>query len=80
MEPHGDGRPLGRGRQRSIWSSTQSQFNVRDSIARKFKIPISKVRVVGTEIGGGFGAKFGGQAPLAVAALEEGAAARSSGC
>jgi CO/xanthine dehydrogenase Mo-binding subunit len=50
----------------NIWTSTQAQFNVRDSIARMFHLPISKVRVVGTEIGGGFGAKFGVMAPIAV--------------
>ncbi|HEY3109412.1 MAG TPA: xanthine dehydrogenase family protein molybdopterin-binding subunit [Chloroflexota bacterium] len=66
MEPHGTVAHWDAAGNVSIWSSTQSQFNVRDSIARQFKIPISKVRVVGTEIGGGFGAKFGGQAPLAV--------------
>src|SRR5262245_2492279 len=66
MEPHGTVAHWDAAGNVSIWSSTQSQFNVRDSIARQFKVPISKVRVVGTEIGGGFGAKFGGQAPLAV--------------
>jgi CO/xanthine dehydrogenase Mo-binding subunit len=66
MEPHGTVAHWDAAGNVSIWTSTQSQFNVRDSIARQFKIPISKVRVVGTEIGGGFGAKFGGQAPLAV--------------
>ena len=50
----------------TIWTATQGQFHVRDAIARMFNLPISKVRVVGTEIGGGFGAKFGAQVPLAV--------------
>jgi CO/xanthine dehydrogenase Mo-binding subunit len=66
MEPHGTVAHWDAANNVSVWSSTQSQFNVRDSIARQFKVPISKVRVTGTEIGGGFGAKFGGQAPLAV--------------
>ncbi|MBM4418587.1 MAG: xanthine dehydrogenase family protein molybdopterin-binding subunit [Chloroflexi bacterium] len=50
----------------SIWCSTQAQFHIRDMIARMVKIPISKVRVVSPEIGGGFGAKFGVMVPLTV--------------
>ena len=50
----------------TIWCSTQGQFHIRDSIARMFNVPISKVRVIGTEIGGGFGAKFGVMVPLCV--------------
>ncbi|HUE75808.1 MAG TPA: xanthine dehydrogenase family protein molybdopterin-binding subunit, partial [Chloroflexota bacterium] len=50
----------------TIWNTTQSQFNVRDTIARLLRMPISKVRVLGTEIGGGFGAKFGLIVPIAV--------------
>lgn len=60
MEPNGAVAHWDAAGNLSVWSSTQAQFHVRDSLARQFRIPISKVRVVGTEIGGGFGAKFGG--------------------
>jgi CO/xanthine dehydrogenase Mo-binding subunit len=66
MEPHGTVAHWDSSGTIHIWTATQAQFHVRDSIARQFKVPISKVRVTGTEIGGGFGAKFGGMSPLAV--------------
>ena len=43
----------------SIWTSTQAQFGVRSSVARLLKLPMSRVRVVGTPVGGGFGGKGG---------------------
>jgi CO/xanthine dehydrogenase Mo-binding subunit len=41
----------------TIWTSTQGQFGVRSGVAGFLKIPPRRVRVVGLEIGGGFGAK-----------------------
>ena len=41
----------------TIWSSTQGHFNVRDLISRLLGLPISKIKVIPMEIGGGFGAK-----------------------
>src|SRR5439155_9808089 len=49
-----------------IWNTTQGQFYIRDTVARMLKLPISKVRVVASEIGGGFGAKFGLLVPITV--------------
>jgi CO/xanthine dehydrogenase Mo-binding subunit len=43
----------------TIYTGTQGQFFVRDEIARMFQLPETKVRVVGPELGGGFGAKGG---------------------
>lgn len=42
----------------TVWDSTQSIFNVRDSIARSLKIPSNKVRVIKKYMGGGFGSKL----------------------
>ncbi len=42
----------------TIWSSSQGQFMVRDYTARLVGIPVSKVRAIQMEIGGGFGAKL----------------------
>jgi xanthine dehydrogenase molybdenum-binding subunit len=48
---HGDGNL-------TIWSSSQGHFGVRDTTALMLNIPISKVRAIPMEIGGGFGAKL----------------------
>ncbi len=42
-----------------VWTSTQSIFAIRSGIAASLGIPLSKINVIGTTIGGGFGAKFG---------------------
>ncbi len=41
----------------TIWTSTQGTFIVRDQTALLLQIPVSRVRVVPMEIGGGFGGK-----------------------
>lgn len=42
----------------TIWCSTQGAFSVRHQVAELLDIPVSHVRVVPTEIGGGFGGKI----------------------
>src|SRR3989442_1003592 len=41
----------------TIWSSSQGHFTVRDQTARLMNIPVSRVRAIPMEIGGGFGGK-----------------------
>lgn len=41
-----------------IWCSTQGAFTARDACARILDIPVSQIRVVPMEIGGGFGGKI----------------------
>ena len=41
----------------TIWCSSQGHFNVRDQTATILGMPVSKIRVVQLEIGGGFGGK-----------------------
>lgn len=43
----------------TIWCSTQGSFGVRDQTAEVLGIPVSKIRVIPMEIGGGFGGKIG---------------------
>jgi xanthine dehydrogenase molybdenum-binding subunit len=43
--------------QLTIWCSTQGSFGVRDQVAEILQIPVSKIRVIPMEIGGGFGGK-----------------------
>jgi len=57
MEPHGsvarwDGNRL------TVWDSTQGVFEIQDTLAKVFRLPISNVRVIGHYMGGGFGAKL----------------------
>ncbi|HEU0020132.1 MAG TPA: xanthine dehydrogenase family protein molybdopterin-binding subunit [Dehalococcoidia bacterium] len=42
----------------TVWSSSQGQFTVRDYTARLLGVPVSKVKAIPMEIGGGFGAKL----------------------
>ena len=45
--------------QLTIWCSTQGSFGVRDQVAEILEIPVSQIRVIPMEIGGGFGGKNG---------------------
>ena len=51
-----------------VWTSTQGQFHVRDTIMRTLKWPETRLRVRAPELGGGFGGKMTLTSPL-VAAL-----------
>ena len=42
----------------TIWTATQGQFFVRDQISNMLRIPETKIRIIGTELGGGFGGKI----------------------
>ena len=42
----------------TVWVSTQGAFTTRDALAGVLDLPVSKVRVVPMEIGGGFGGKI----------------------
>ena len=42
----------------TVWASTQGPFQVRAQLASVLDIPISKIKVVAMELGGGFGAKL----------------------
>ena len=41
----------------TIWASSQGHFALRDHTARILGVPVSKVKVIPMEIGGGFGGK-----------------------
>jgi len=56
------------GDQLTIYESTQHVFGVREFVSKKLGLPMSKVRAVGTYMGGGFGAKFPGGAYTLIAA------------
>ena len=43
----------------TIWCSTQGSFGVRDQVSEILELPVSRLKVVPMEIGGGFGGKIG---------------------
>ncbi len=44
--------------QLTVWTSTQGAFAVRDQLTEILQMPVSKVKIVPLEIGGGFGGKI----------------------
>ena len=42
----------------TVWVSTQGPFEIRSQVAEVLDLPVSKVKVMPCEIGGGFGGKF----------------------
>lgn len=44
----------------TVWANAQAPFSVRTDVARLLKLPLNKVRVLSTELGGGFGGKASG--------------------
>ena len=56
MEPHGAAAEWA-GDDLTVWESTQGIFQVRKDVARAFKLPLNRVRVMKDYMGGGFGAK-----------------------
>ena len=57
IEPHSATADWGEDGSLTIWSSSQGQFNVRDQCAMVLGIPVSKIKAIPMEIGGGFGGK-----------------------
>ena len=48
----------------TLWSSTQAPFGARKNVAEVLDVPESTVKVIGTPVGGGFGAKWALYDPL----------------
>ena len=42
----------------TVWVSTQGSFDIRAQVSEVLQVPVSKVKVIPCEIGGGFGGKF----------------------
>ena len=57
IEPHSATAYWNRDGELTVWCSTQQLFAFRDHISAVLGIPLSKVKVVPMEIGGGFGGK-----------------------
>ncbi len=57
IEPHTATAQWGSDGRLTIWSSSQGQFAVRDMTARFMGVPVSQIKAIPMEIGGGFGGK-----------------------
>ena len=57
IEPHSATAQWNTGESVTIWASSQGHFALRDHTARILGVPVSKVKVIPMEIGGGFGGK-----------------------
>ena len=57
IEPHSATAQWAEDGNLTIWCSSQGHFNVRDQSAAMLGIPVSDIKVVPMEIGGGFGGK-----------------------
>jgi len=53
----------------TIWESTQGVFAVQTRVAEVLRLPLSKVRVIGHYMGGGFGSKLQADKSTIIAAL-----------
>ena len=58
IEPHNATALYNPDGQLTVWCSTQGAFTVREQLAQILQYPISKIKVVPMEIGGGFGGKI----------------------
>jgi CO/xanthine dehydrogenase Mo-binding subunit len=58
IEPHAATALHSADGQITIWTSTQGSFAVRGQVCEILNIPVSRLKVVPTEIGGGFGGKI----------------------
>lgn len=58
IEPHNATALYNPDGQLTVWCSTQGSFTVREQLAEILQYPISKIKVVPLEIGGGFGGKI----------------------
>ncbi|RPJ44395.1 MAG: xanthine dehydrogenase family protein molybdopterin-binding subunit, partial [Chloroflexi bacterium] len=57
IEPHNGTALWNQDGQITIWCSTQGAFGVRDQLSDILQVPVSRIKVIPMEIGGGFGGK-----------------------
>lgn len=58
LEPHAATAAVDRAGNVTVWSTTQAPFSVRADIAQALGLPLSKIKVIPTAVGGGFGGKI----------------------
>jgi len=60
LEPRISGAQVEADGRITVWANAQAPFGVRTDVARLLGIPLNRVRVLSTELGGGFGGKASG--------------------
>ncbi|MEE9219757.1 MAG: xanthine dehydrogenase family protein molybdopterin-binding subunit [Acidobacteriota bacterium] len=68
MEPHATVAEWN-GDRLTVWESTQGVFAVQEDLAEILKLPLTRIRVIATHMGGGFGSKNSAQSHCVLAAL-----------
>src|SRR5581483_3962241 len=58
LEPHAALAAVGDDGRLTVWASTQAPFALRAALADILRLPREQIRVVATQVGGGFGAKI----------------------
>ncbi|MFN8535505.1 MAG: xanthine dehydrogenase family protein molybdopterin-binding subunit [Dehalococcoidia bacterium] len=58
IEPHASMAHWNADGRLTIWTTTQAPFAIRDNVAVLLDLPVARVKVIPTEIGGGFGGKL----------------------
>ncbi|MFH1568264.1 MAG: xanthine dehydrogenase family protein molybdopterin-binding subunit [Gemmatimonadota bacterium] len=58
IEPHGTTVHWRADGTITVWVSTQGAFGIRSQLAEVLRVPVSRIKVIPCEIGGGFGGKF----------------------
>ncbi|MBI4319603.1 MAG: xanthine dehydrogenase family protein molybdopterin-binding subunit [Chloroflexi bacterium] len=72
LEPHGAIASFDAAGKVTVWTTTQSVFHTQASISETLLIPASKIRVISTRVGGGFGGKVEAiTQPIAVALAQK---------
>ena len=71
IEPHNATVLWNADGQITVWMSTQGTFSVRQQVADLVGVPLSRVRVIPMEIGGGFGGKISVYLPPVAALLSK---------
>ena len=55
IEPHASTAQWNQDGELIVWTTTQGAFGIRDNLAMILDLPVSRINVIPTEIGGGFG-------------------------
>ncbi|HKZ50872.1 MAG TPA: xanthine dehydrogenase family protein molybdopterin-binding subunit, partial [Dehalococcoidia bacterium] len=58
IEPHAMTAQVDNSGRISVWTTTQAPYTIRHDLATVLEVPINRIRVVPTEVGGGFGGKL----------------------
>lgn len=58
LEPHAAAASFDEHGKLTVWTTVQNPFVIRDQLAELFRLPRSRVRVISTYLGGGYGSKL----------------------